>query len=740
MPSLTIALVLYREQAYLQQCLSSVLEQPYRDLELVVVENASPDHGPEILAALADRDRRLVVRHLDSAVSVGEARNLALESASGDYLWFVETTDFMPPDALPVVAEQLEETAPDVLLVDHARASAIGRTRPVRLRDAFQAAGGNTAFTLDERPEVASTPPVVWDKVFSAEFLRTLDVRFTAGRFGELSVVYPALLTADRISGLDHVAYVRREPANAADEPRVHGTPFDVFDQYDAVFGRADSDRTLPASRRRLLPEAMLRHFLSVFAGLPERRREEFFVRMSESYRRHVRGDEPSPPSRRLRVLEGVVRRGSYRSFRALVWAVEQQRDVRRRVARARRRGLKIQPARRGDGLGRYYRSQLREPIEPDLAVFASYWYRGYSCNPRAIYEKLRELAPQIRSVWVVEGRYAADMPSGVEYVVAGTRDYWSVLARAAYFVNNVNFPNELVKREGTIHVQTHHGTPLKKMGLDLRDAPIARQRTNFERLLRRCARWDYSISSNAFSTIIWERVYPGRYESLEVGYPRNDVLVNATEADVARIREGLGIAPGQHAVLYAPTHREYLDGPPPTADVGRLAHELGSDFVIMARMHYFYGRERRFQELQRAGRILDVSDHGSVEELCLAADSLLTDYSAIMFDYAVLDRPIVIYAADWDVYRAMRGTYFDLLSEAPGVVTTTDDELVEAIRSGAVQSEEADGRRAAFRARFCSLEDGHAAERVVRKVWLSDEASARAAGARDRGSARIGA
>jgi len=411
---------------------------------------------------------------------------------------------------------------------------------------------------------------------------------------------------------------------------------------------------------------------------------------------------------------------------------------VRRSLGRVRRRGLRIPPARRPRGLPRHYRSQLRQPIEPDLAVFASYWYRGYSCNPRAIYEKLSELAPEIHGVWIVDSSHVAGIPSGVEYVVAGTRDYWRVLARAAYFVNNVNFPNELVKREGTIHVHTHHGTPLKKMGLDLRDLPIARPRTNFERLLRRCARWDYSISANAFSTIIWERVYPARYESLEVGYPRNDMLVNATEADVTRIREGLGIAPSQHAVLYAPTHREYLDGPPPTADVGRLAHELGTDFVIMARMHYFYGRDRHLQELHRAGRILDVSDHGTVEELCLAADSLLTDYSAIMFDYAVLDRPIVIYAADWDDYRRMRGTYFDLLAEPPGAVTTTEDELVETLRSGAMQSEEAAGRRAAFRARFCSLEDGHAAERVVRKVWLSEEAPARAAGARDQGPARV--
>ncbi len=141
-----------------------------------------------------------------------------------------------------------------------------------------------------------------------------------------------------------------------------------------------------------------------------------------------------------------------------------------------------------------------------------------------------------------------------------------------------------------------------------------------------------------------------------------------------------------------------------------------------MARVHYFYGSDEGLAELHRAGRILDVARYPSIEELCLAADVLVTDYSATMFDYGVLDRPIVVHAPDWDEYRRLRGTYFDLLAEPPGVVTTTDEELVAAFRSEAVWSEDAARRRAAFRARFCYLDDGRAAERVVRRVWLPEQ------------------
>jgi CDP-glycerol glycerophosphotransferase len=177
-------------------------------------------------------------------------------------------------------------------------------------------------------------------------------------------------------------------------------------------------------------------------------------------------------------------------------------------------------------------------------------------------------------------------------------------------------------------------------------------------------------------------------------------------------VRAALGIAPEQTAVLYAPTHREYEDGFLPKLDLARVADTLGPEYVLLARQHYFYDSDPLVRDRHGAGRLLDVASHPSVEELCLAADVLLTDYSSIMFDYAVLDRPIVIHAPDWDEYRARRGVYFDLLAAPPGAVTRTEEEVAEALTAPPA------GEREAFRQRFCALDDGGAAERVVRRVW----------------------
>ena len=690
MPSLSIVLAVHGEQAFIEECVGSVLAQDgSSDVEIIAVDDASPDHGPDVLDRLAERDPRVRVEHVGERLGPAGARALGVSRASGDYVWFVNATDRVPQGALRRVLDRLRETDADLLILHHVRLGALGREHPGPHRKALEKAAAPGPGPLEELRALAHTAPREFNKVFRRELIEGL--RFGPGAHGELTVTWPALLDARKIAALPEASYERRRPANATPEP---GGPLDVFAQFEAVL------ETTPADRAKLVKPAMRRHLRALLDSAPDDQRREFFHRMAP----YFQGAE----GRIAKLIAG----DRYAAFRAL----EEARSARGKLGAAkralRRRAGSNNAGRRRRKLDRHYEAQLKQPIDPDLAVFAAYWYAGYRCNPRAIYEAARELVPGMRGVWVVKRDAVDSLPAGVEYVVSGTPEYYATIARARYFVNNVNFPNHLVKREGTTHVMTHHGTPLKKMGLDQQQSAVAGERMDFAALLRRCGRWDYSVSSNVFSTLAWEHAYPLRYESIESGYPRNDALVKATEEDVRRIRAELGIGPDQTAVLYAPTHREYQDGYVPVLDARAVAGALGPDHVLMTRAHYFYP-----DTAGSHGDVRDVSAHPSVEELMLAADVLVTDYSSIMFDYAILDRPIVIHAPDWDVYVRMRGTYFDLTEEPPGPVTTTEQEVVEAIRGGDSES----STRAAFRARFCSLEDGRAAERVVRRVWFGE-------------------
>ena len=713
-PLVSFVLVVHGDQGFLEEGAESLLERAGDAVELVAIDDTSPDHGPEVLDALAARDSRIHVHHLAERAGAGAARNLGLEHAEGEYVWFVETTGLLAPGALAPIAERLARTRPDVCVVHHRRTTVLDATSEGPHRALLARVASGEPGPLEAHPALAAAAPGVHDKLLRREHLAAIGARFADGAHGELTVSWPALLHAQRIAAVARASYVRRSPPNAARAP---GGPFDALDAYASVLAGTDA----PDARRRLVLPAARRHLLDLLSDVAPDRRAEYFERIAALTAAHRRGDEPAAAGPVGRARERLIDRGSYTGYRALEQAIEARRSLSSAQRAAKRQGARVKRRARAEQSGLRYRAQRRRPLDPNLAVYAAYWYRGYSCNPRAIYEKALELAPHVRGVWVVRASAADSLPAGLDHVVAGTREYFDLLARATYAINNVNFPNEMVKREGSVHVMTHHGTPLKHMGLDLRESPVTRSRLNFPALLERCRRWDYSISSNPHSTLVWERVYPVPHVTLETGYPRNDALVNATDEDVAAARAELGIEPGRKAVLYAPTHREYRRGFVPTLDVGAVAEALGPDHVLLARLHYFYDADPALQALHREGKLLDVAAHPSIETLCLAADVLVTDYSSLMFDYAILDRPIVIHAPDWEVYRATRGTYFDLLAEPPGAVARTQGELVDVLRSGADASPEAETARAVFRERFCSLEDGRASERVVRRVLLGE-------------------
>jgi CDP-glycerol glycerophosphotransferase len=730
MPLLSIVLVVHREQAWIPGCLRSILGQTFTDFELIVINDASPDHGPEVLEEFAAADDRVRLLHLSGVLPRGMARNIALDRADGDYVWFGRPIDRLPPDALTGVAARIEQTKPDVLLVDHVTTTALGAQRPSSYAKVLRNAAAAGVFAVPDRPAVADVGRFAGNMVMRRGHLLSLGVRFGEAGFDGLSVTYPALLAAERVSALDGPGYTRRIIGNADTDPAVHGRPADLIGQYRVVFSVLDAYGGRARTGRRLLPTRMVDHGLEVLETLPVAEQRPFFRALGAEWAKQGRGSAKRAGSGPERLVLQALRTRSFAAYRGLHNAGEHRQDGRATAARLVRRikgGGAVTPA-AGDAteasrLARYYSKQRELPLEPDLAVFAAYWYRGYFCNPRAIYERAGELVPWLRGVWVVNADTAAAMPDGVAYVVPGTEEYFRLLARATYFVNNVNFPNNWVKRAGQVHVQTHHGIPLKRMGMDLQDSPGDEHRTlKFPALLRRIAKWDYSLTRNAFDTLCWEHAYPARYTTLEIGLPRDDALINATIEDCQRIRERLGIAAAKRVILYVPTHREYDRAMRSPADVPALAASLGPGDVLLVRAHYYSDREA--DSSIEAGTALDVSGYPTIEELYLAADVLVTDYSSAMFDYALLDRPIVIYAPDWDTYRTLRGTYFDLFEQPPGVVTTTQQELVAALTSGDAESAEATAVRARFRERFCQNADGHAAERCVRAVFPDNPAA----------------
>ncbi|MER5719974.1 CDP-glycerol glycerophosphotransferase family protein [Streptomyces sp. NPDC002132] len=708
MPRFSIIVPSHGVVGRLSQALDSVLAQSFGDFELIPVCDAPDAPAAAVVAGYAERDSRVAAVHSPPSAGLAGARNTGMRAATGAYLLFLDGDDTLAPGALTALDARLTRTGDvDVLYAEHER-TPWWEGEPANPAAPLLARAPKGAFAPGEAPRVTGVELPVWGTAYRRDFLTEHELSFPEGHFTDLGFGGLVTVRAERIAVLRSVVvrhHVRRQ-GSRINVPGAHHA--ELLDQVDLVL-RTAAEQGLSKRRSGPLFEQLFALVLRTAAHparLPGASRRAFFRRAGRLHRRH-RPDGFRTPGGSVGVQHRLLAAGAYTAFRALRGANQRASAAAQRLPRP--TGLRTRL---------YYRRQLRRPLDPDLAVYCAYWGRGYACSPAAIHAKAAELAPHIRQVFLVEPDQVHAMPAGVEYAVLGSRRAWQMLARAKYLVNNANFAEGVVKRPGSVHVQTQHGTPLKKMGVDQSTYPVVAAATgSFTKLLGRVDRWDYNLSSNTHSTQMWERAFPGSYEQLEYGYPRNDVFCTATADDVTRIRRELGVPEGKTAVLYAPTHRDYESGFGAGLDLEAFCEAVGDDVVVLLRAHYFYDRGTR----AGTGRVIDVTGHRSTEEVCLAADVLVTDYSSIMFDYANLDRPIVVYADDWEIYTETRGVYFDLMAQPPGAVARTPEELARLFRDGSYASASAQALRDAFRSRFCQFDDGRAAERVVRRVLLGE-------------------
>ncbi|MEU4109994.1 CDP-glycerol glycerophosphotransferase family protein [Streptomyces sp. NPDC027717] len=714
MPRFSVIVPCFKVQGFLRECLDSVLQQSFGDLEVIAVDDRSPDGCGAILDEYAERDPRVRVLHLPENVGLGRARNAGMPHATGDYLLFLDSDDTLTPGALAAVADRLAESDdPDVLVFDYARTYWWGGTRRNVLADVLAAEDGT--FTAAERPEILDLLMVVWNKVYRRDFVTGHGFEFPPGYYEDTPWTFPVMLSAARIATLDRIClhYRQRRQGNIlSTTSRKH---FDVHDQYERVFAFVE-ERPELWRWRPYLHRKMGEHCLDILAKpdrLPPGDKAEFFHRTAQMFRTH------RPEGTRAQGATAVLE-GGYAAYLLRRRAGQAGREAGRRAARMRTAAGKR--ARRG-----WSAVQSRRPLDPDLVVYSASSHRGMLGDPAAVYRAARTIAPRLRGVWVVrDEETAATLPPGTDHVLLGSRRYLEVTARASFFVNDVNWPGALVKRPGATHIQTHQGTPLKYLGADLLDRPGARLGFDVPRMLRRADRWDFGLVANRHAELVWERAFPCHFTSVRTGSPRNDVLVGAGASRGAEFRRRHGIPEGDTVVLYAPTRRDHLrGGHVDRIDLAAFAAGLGEGHTLVVRLHPSLAngpaRGAGLAELARRGLVVDATDEPDAAEVMLASDALVTDYSSIMFDYAVLDRPIVVHADDWETFRASRGAYLDVTARPPGHVTRSERELTWLFESGAWRDGESAALRADFRARFCEFEDGRAAERVVRTLLLGE-------------------
>ncbi|MFJ2617861.1 CDP-glycerol glycerophosphotransferase family protein [Glutamicibacter sp. NPDC087344] len=354
-----------------------------------------------------------------------------------------------------------------------------------------------------------------------------------------------------------------------------------------------------------------------------------------------------------------------------------------------------------------------------DATLFESFAGNAIADSPLALFEEAQRRGFGGTHYWTVRD-LSVPVPTGSIPVVLHSAEYRRVLSTSRWLVNNNNFPYYFAKTEGQIYIQTWHGTPLKKIG---NDVPAGNLSVSYRSLMKReSAYWDLLLAQNDFSAERLAQAFGYSGKVLSTGYPRNDALVNfRNSVKMDALRSQLGILPNQHVVLYAPTWRDNMR----TAsnhydlvsflDFSAMKKAFGSSVVILMRGHSNTVDARRQFNFDN---VIDVSKHPNINDLMLISDSLVTDYSSIMFDFCSLNRPIFILAPDIDDYASStRGFYFDFRENLPGPLLDSTQSLISLLK--------ADPLAYLYRVRnysnqFAPNDDGMASRRVADTIWGS--------------------
>ncbi|HYO40519.1 MAG TPA: CDP-glycerol glycerophosphotransferase family protein [Nocardioidaceae bacterium] len=383
----------------------------------------------------------------------------------------------------------------------------------------------------------------------------------------------------------------------------------------------------------------------------------------------------------RVRVLAGGLFREPWPRPAEQGWSVEVGAD-RRLVLRRTRLVDRALGSRFGQTLVRSsVYAEARNWPSRNLVLFECFSGTGTGDGPRAVCDQLLRRGTDLDLVWSVDDRAVAPV-AGTRAVLRGTPEWYEAVGSARLLVNNDVFPEYFRKGPHQLYVQTWHGTPLKRIGTD-----IPHQRVSAEHYLRRLAReassWDLLLSSSPYSTAVFRKAlgYHGRI--LEIGRPSNDVLAGE-DASITRaaVRARLGIPATQTVLLYAPTWRDnalrggtwekvlHLDSSAVTA--------ARPDLTVLVRGH---PKTASRSAITGVDRVIDVTSYPDIAPLYLAADVLVTDYSAAMFDFALTDKPMIFLVPDLEAYRdRIRGLYLDLEAMAPGPLVRSTEEVLRVL------------------------------------------------------------
>lgn len=387
--------------------------------------------------------------------------------------------------------------------------------------------------------------------------------------------------------------------------------------------------------------------------------------------------------------------------------------------------------------LMRLFCRKVWKRTEPRKIVFCNFKGKGFGCNPKYVALELLRRRKDLEIVWLCKRseEVAAQFPPGIK--VASYKGFGALrhLATAKVWVDNQRknyfLRRGLAKKEGQVYVQTFHAAiGIKTCGADMW-LPGMKELPSIAFSKRDAEMVDYLISNSDYETNMYKTSFFGKGRIVLFGHPRNDVFFAG--ADYARtVREkvcaALGTDPKLKLALYAPTYRESQRRECYNVDYRAfcqaLSDRFGGEWKCLVRFHPTTAQSGLIS--LQPDCTINVTAYADIQELLVASDAMLTDYSSCIFDFMLSGKPGFVYAVDLEEQKRERGFYYPL-ETTPFPIAFDNEGLCRNVR--AFDADRYGVEVKAFLQSKGCMEDGHASGRVAdlieREMGLSERSNA---------------
>lgn len=750
----SIIIPFHKGDVFLEDCLESLSQGNYYDIETIIIEDHYIGNIEEVIRPYKQVLNIKCYKLEEDKQGVSAARNLGLDKAQGEYIYFLDSDDYIFENAIEQLVEAADEENADVVygkkkytwfkrtvfLEELEKASeeeeeedgADDQTEEQEIEEQEDAENGNEIpfeeLLVRKRKLAASrllTKRVglrhvsILNVLIRKDFIEENKIRFNEKilYYADLSFVIEVLENAKIFRKCYGSVYIKRnhnDPINFPAVSQMGGT--EKFNEYVEAYYYAASLIPKDSDIRIRLDKKVINFYCNYFVTRirrsknPAWKNERFEIMQKLVLQMHPEAISVQKGYKK-KLLKNLMDGNVDKTLHLVNKKLGMQKV--KKIIKNRREIVKYC----------YRKYFLQKPILENYILFESFQGRSYSDSPKYIYEYICKNYPgKYKCIWALNDT-KTEVPYGAIKVKRYGMKYAYYLACCKYYVVNVRQPLWYEKREDAILLETWHGTPLKKLFFDVEEVHSAAPLYKKE-VYKQAKEWDYLIAANLFSSEHFRDAFMFENKMLEYGYPRNDIMHYENRDEIAdSIREKLGIPKDKKTILYAPTWRDDEYFAPGQykfelkLDLKKLQEELGDRYVVILRTHYLIANQIDVTGMEDF--VFNLSKYNDISELYLVSDICITDYSSVFFDYANLKRPMLFFTYDLEKYRdVLRGFYIDIEEELPGPLLFDSDQIVDAIKNIDKVTEQYSEKYDKFYEKYCGLEDGHASENVVREVF----------------------